>query len=348
MRTSDFDYELPEELIAQNPSEHRGDSRMLVLDSRSGNCEIMPFRRIVDYLEPGDCIAVNNTRVIRARLFALKETRARIEIMLLRPQADHRCWSCFVKPGKRVSEGTVLALLLTSGEPSGWQVIVRKKEPSGECVVELSGEAPEEIIERCGHIPLPPYIKRQNLPPDAERYQTVYAEAPGAVAAPTAGLHFTKEILEELAAKGVQKATVTLHVGQGTFKPVTVEEIAEHKMHSEDFCFTEETAELLNRTRLEGHRIAAVGTTTLRVLESCVQQDRLFKPHTGSTDIFIYPPYEVLSADILLTNFHLPKSTLLMLVSAFAGCENIRNAYRLAVRERMRFFSYGDCMLILK
>ena len=225
---------------------------------------------------------------------------------------------------------------------------VLKKEPSGECVVELSGEAPEMMIERCGHVPLPPYIRRQNLPPDAERYQTVYAEAPGAVAAPTAGLHFTTEILEELAAKGVRKATVTLHVGQGTFKPVTVEEIAEHKMHSEDFCFTEEAAGLLNETRRGGHRIAAVGTTTLRVLESCVTPDRFFHAATGSTEIFIHPPLPVLSADILLTNFHLPKSTLLMLVCAFAGYEHTMNAYRAAVRERMRFFSYGDCMLILK
>lgn len=348
MHTSDFDYVLPEELIAQNPPEHRGDSRMLVLDSGSGKCEIMPFHRIVDYLTPGDCFAVNNTRVIRARLFAVKDTGAKIEIMLLRPQTDHRRWSCFLKPGKRVSEGTVLSLLLTEGEPSGWQVTVMKKEPSGECIVEFSGEAPEIIVEKCGHIPLPPYIRRQNLPPDAERYQTVYAEAPGAVAAPTAGLHFTEEVLSALAAKGVNKATLTLHVGQGTFKPVTVEEITEHRMHSEDYIFTDETAELLNAVRRGGHKIAAVGTTTLRVLESCVQPDRFFKAHTGSTDIFIYPPYDVLSADILLTNFHLPKSTLLMLVSAFAGYENIMSAYRLAVKERMRFFSYGDCMLILK
>ena len=348
MRTADFDYDLPPELIAQNPPEHRGDSRMLVLHVPSGECEIHPFSAITDFLNPGDCLAVNNTRVIRARLYALKDTGAKIEIMLLRPQADPSRWSCFLKPGKRAPENTVLKLLHADGSVSGYMVKVISKIPSGECIVEFSGDLPEHIIERCGHVPLPPYIRHQDLPPDAERYQTVYAEKPGAVAAPTAGLHFTREILSSLEAKGVRKAVLTLHVGQGTFKPVTAEIIEEHKMHSEEYVFPEETAELLNETRRNGHRIAAVGTTSLRVLESCVRNDRFFESGSGETDIFIYPPREVLSADILLTNFHLPKSTLLMLVSAFAGVENIRKAYALAIRERMRFFSYGDCMLILK
>lgn len=348
MRTADFDYTLPEELIAQNPPEHRGDSRMMVLDAKTGTCEIVPFPRIVDYLLPGDCLTVNNTRVIRARLFARKDTGAHIEIMLLRPQADSARWTCFLKPGKRAPGGTVLTLLRPDETESPYHVTVLSKDPAGECVVEFSGAPVDRILDECGHVPLPPYIRRQSLPPDAERYQTVYAEAPGAVAAPTAGLHFTTEILARLEQKGVRRAELTLHVGQGTFKPVTADEITDHKMHSEEYIFSEPVAQLLNETRRNGHRIAAVGTTSLRVLESCVKPDRTFTAHSGSTDIFIYPPHDVRSADILLTNFHLPKSTLLMLVCAFAGYEHTMNAYRTAVRERMRFFSYGDCMLILK
>ena len=348
MRTADFDYSLPEELIAQNPPEQRGDSRMMVLRAADGAWEILPFRRIGDFLQCGDCLTVNNTRVIRARLFALKETGARLEIMLLRPESDPLCWSCFLKPGKRAPEGTVLSILRQDGTPSPYRLTVLAKDPSGVCTVSFSGASADRILEECGHVPLPPYIKRQSLPPDAERYQTVYAETPGAVAAPTAGLHFTKEILAGLEEKGVRRAELTLHVGAGTFKPVTEDEITDHKMHSEEYTFSESAAALLNEPRRHGHRIAAVGTTTLRVLESCVTPDRLFQAHTGSTDIFLHPPKPVLSADILLTNFHLPKSTLLMLVCAFAGYEHTMNAYRAAVRERMRFFSYGDCMLILK
>ncbi len=348
MRTSDFDYTLPEELIAQNPPEHRGDSRMMVLDAKTGACKIMPFHRITDYLRSGDCLTVNNTRVIRARLFARKDTGAHIEIMLLRPQADPGRWSCFLKPGKRAPAGTTLALLRQDETDSPYSVTVVSKDPAGECIVKFSGASVDHILNECGHIPLPPYIKRQSLPPDAERYQTVYAEAPGAVAAPTAGLHFTREILAALEQNGVRRAELTLHVGQGTFKPVTADEITDHKMHSEEYILPEHVAGLLNETRRNGHRIAAVGTTSLRVLESCVNPDRTFRAQSGSTDIFIYPPREVLSADLLLTNFHLPKSTLLMLVCAFAGYEHAMNAYRIAVRERMRFFSYGDCMLILK
>ena len=342
MRTSDFDYTLPEELIAQNPPEHRGDSRMMVLDAGTGTCEIMPFRRITGYLRPGDCLTVNNTRVIRARLFARKDTGAHIEIMLLRPQADPSRWSCFLKPGKRAPAGVTLALLRQDETDSPYSVTVVSKDPAGECIVEFSGASVDHILNECGH------IKRQSLPPDAERYQTVYAEAPGAVAAPTAGLHFTREILAALEQNGVRRAELTLHVGQGTFKPVTADEITDHKMHSEEYILPEHVAGLLNETRRNGHRIAAVGTTSLRVLESCVNPDRTFRAQSGSTDIFIYPPHDVLSADILLTNFHLPKSTLLMLVCAFAGYEHTMNAYRIAVRERMHFFSYGDCMLILK
>ena len=346
MRTSDFDYQLPEELIAQSPPEHRGDSRMLVLDARTGKCELRMFPDIVEYFQPGDTLVRNDTRVIRARMFAKKETGAKIEIMLLRPGADPNQWECYMKPGKRAPVGTVLELL-KEDQPSGYQITVTDKSPEGVFQICFHGSAPE-IIAECGVIPLPPYIKRSALPPDAERYQTVYAVNPGAVAAPTAGLHFTNDILAEIRKKEVGIVNLTLHVGAGTFKPVSVEEITDHKMHSEDFIFSESAAESLNQTVKKGGRIFSVGTTSLRVLESCVTEDRVFEPRSGSTDIFIYPPYQVRSADCLLTNFHLPQSTLLMLVSAFAGYENVMKAYELAISERMRFFSYGDCMLILR
>ncbi len=346
MRVSDFDYELPEELIAQNPPEHRTDSRMLVLDTASGRCEILPFPEIRRFLSPGDALVMNDTRVIRARMFARKETGAKIEIMLLHPASEQGVWNCYLKPAKRAAEGVPLRLLKADGSPSEHGITVISKTLDGDCAVAFSG-SPDSAIAECGLVPLPPYIRRQSLPPDAERYQTVYAEKPGAVAAPTAGLHFSKELLAEIAASGVREAKLTLHVGAGTFKPVTVDEVADHKMHTEEFVFPESTCGLLNETRGNGKRIAAVGTTTLRVLESCVDGKGVFTPKSGSTGIFIYPPYRIHSADILLTNFHLPKSTLLMLVSAFAGIENIRKAYALAIRERMKFFSYGDCMLIV-
>lgn len=346
MRTSDFDYQLPEELIAQSPPENRGDSRMLILDAKTGDCKVGMFSDIVEYFRPGDTLVRNDTRVIRARMFARKDTGARIEIMLLRPGADPGVWECYMKPGKRAPAGTVLELLKEE-QPSGHRISVISKTEEGVFTIRFDGPA-AEIIAECGVIPLPPYIKRSALPPDAERYQTVYAVNPGAVAAPTAGLHFTDDILSRIFERGVNAANLTLHVGAGTFKPVSVENIPDHKMHSEDFIFSESTAELLNNTVKNNGRIFSVGTTSLRVLESCVTKDRKFIPQAGSTDIFIYPPYQVLSADCLLTNFHLPQSTLLMLVCAFAGYENIMKAYRLAVEEKMRFFSYGDCMLILR
>ena len=347
MRTSDFDYELPEELIAQHPPEHRGDSRMLVLDPAAGSMKIVPFREFPDYFNAGDLIAVNNTKVIKARLFAKKESGAKIEIMLLAPVTDTR-WSCLLKPAKRVAPGTVLRLLDPALNVSEKSVRLVSKDIDGNCIVEFLESDVERTLAQCGHMPLPPYIRRTaDYEPDAERYQTVYAKAPGAVAAPTAGLHFTKEILAALSGKGVKEAELTLHVGQGTFKPVTVENIEEHPMHSEHFILTEATAGLLNDTRRAGGRIAAIGTTSLRALESCVREDGYFEAVETDTSIFIYPPCKVKSIDMLLTNFHLPKSTLLMLVSAFAGHELVMEAYRYAVKERMRFFSYGDCMLIL-
>ena len=347
MRTSDFDYELPEELIAQHPPAHRGDSRMLVLDPAAETMKIVPFHDFPDYFRAGDLIALNDTKVIKARLFARKESGAKIEILLLSPVTDTR-WNCLLKPAKRVAPDTVLRLLDPALAESEKHVRLLSKDAAGNCVIEFLEPDVEHTLAECGHMPLPPYIRRTaDYAPDAERYQTVYAKAPGAVAAPTAGLHFTKEILNALTTKGVRRAELTLHVGQGTFKPVTVENIADHPMHSEHFILNAENAALLNRTRGEGGRIAAIGTTSLRALESCVRADGLFDAVETDTSIFIYPPYAVKSADMLLTNFHLPKSTLLMLVSAFAGHALVMEAYRYAVKERMRFFSYGDCMLIL-
>lgn len=347
MHTSDFDYELPQELIAQHPPEKRGDSRMLVLDPAAGTMVIRPFAAITEYFSAGDLLALNNTRVIRARLYASKDTGAKLEILLLTP-VDGSVWSCLMKNTRRTECGTHLTLLNRDGGPSSFGIELVSKQENGNCTIRFCEPDVENTLRQCGHVPLPPYIRRgEDTPPDAERYQTVYAKAPGAVAAPTAGLHFTSEILKQLAAKGVTETELTLHVGQGTFKPVTVENIADHPMHSEHFILTPDAAGQLNRARQDGHKIAAVGTTSLRVLESVIGDDGLFHAQETDTSIFIYPPYRIKSADMLLTNFHLPKSTLLMLVSSFAGFELVMEAYRYAVRERMRFFSYGDCMLIL-
>lgn len=346
MRTSDFDYALPPELIAQNPPEKRGDSRMLVLNPADGSMGIRPFSTILEYFEDGDLLALNNTRVIRARLYARKDSGAKLEVLLLHPVSGS-VWNCLMKNAKRVKTGAVLSLLDRTMKDSGRSVELVAKDPGGNCRVRFLQDDTDRTLRLCGHVPLPPYIRRgEDIPPDAERYQTVYAKAPGAVAAPTAGLHFTQEILEKLKRKGVTEAELTLHVGQGTFQPVTVENIAEHPMHSEHFFLSRESADLLNAARTKGKKIAAVGTTSLRVLESVFNSDGLFTEQETDTSLFIYPPYKVKSADMLLTNFHLPKSTLLMLVAAFAGFELVMEAYRYAVRERMRFFSYGDCMLI--
>lgn len=353
MLISEFDYDLPEELIAQQPSPERGGSRMLVLDPASGDMEIVPFTRFPEYMDTGDVLAINDTKVIRARLFAKKETGAKIEIFLLGLAdggRDGKRWQCFMKPAKRVAPGTALAMLLRDGETISADYRVRLLEKdiaSGVCIVEFEGAETDKILYDCGHLPLPPYIKRADVDADSERYQTVYAQIPGAVAAPTAGLHFTPETFCALTAKGVDTARLTLHVGAGTFKPVDEDVVEEHKMHTERFFFTNEAAAKLNTARQNGKRILAVGTTSLRTIETCVDGTGYFQPQTGETGIYIYPPYRIKSADMLLTNFHLPKSTLLMLVSAFAGMEPIRKAYQYAIQERMRFFSYGDCMLIL-
>jgi len=350
MLTNDFDYELPAELIAQEPPENRGESRMMVLDPRAGTCSIHPFSDFPQFMNAGDVITVNNTRVIRARLFALKDTGAKIEIFLLglKDLSRDTVWRCMMKPAKRVTIGASLKILLHDGvNLSGKTVRLLDKTPEGICTVEFPEGAVDTTLHDCGHLPLPPYIRRKDENFDAERYQTVYARIPGAVAAPTAGLHFTDTVFQTLREKGVIRADLTLHVGAGTFQPVSEEKVEDHRMHFESFSFPDEAAETLNIARRNGNRVLAVGTTSLRTLETCVREDGMFRGRDGETGIYIYPPYKIKSADMLLTNFHLPKSTLLMLVSAFAGMDAIREAYSMAVRERMRFFSYGDCMLIL-
>lgn len=349
MRTSDFDYALPAELIAQSPPERRAGSRMMVLETATGACRILPFEELRSFLSKGDCLVVNNTRVIKARLFALRPSGARLEIFLLaKDSGAGDVWRCLVKPGKRAKLGERLPLLDDAFNASSFHAELLSRSDDGEFSVRLGPGGADSILASCGHMPLPPYIKRADASADSERYQTVYAKAPGSVAAPTAGLHFDAATLAALRSKGVLFQELTLHVGQGTFKPVTAELLEEHKMHTEEFTLSHETAAALNGARLAGGRIMAVGTTSLRVLESCVGPDHLFTARAGATDIFIHPPQRPRSADLLLTNFHLPKSTLLMLVCAFAGSrEMVLDAYAKAVAERMRFFSYGDCMLVV-
>lgn len=340
MKLEDFDYYLPEELIAQTPLVKRDESRLLVLDKETGEIEHKKFYDIIDYLTPGDTLVLNDTKVLPARLIGTKEeTGAVIEILLLKNIEGDK-WECLTKPARRIKEGTVV----TFG--------------NGELKAKCCGVFDEgirhfeliydgilmEILEHLGTMPLPPYI-HENLE-DQSLYQTVYAKEVGSAAAPTAGLHFTKELLKEIEEKGVNIAYVTLHVGLGTFRPVSVDNIEEHEMHSEFYSMTKEVADLLNKTKKEGHNIIAVGTTSTRTLETIASQYNEFKECNGWTNIFIYPGYEFKGIDKLITNFHLPKSTLVMLVSALAGRENILNAYKVAVEDKYRFFSFGDAMFI--
>ncbi len=327
---------------------------MMVMDRQSGECEIRPFCDIIQFLKPGDAMIFNDTKVINARMYGRKNglaDAALIEVLLVNPlnPPGRRSWQCMIKPGKRVPPGSRVRLLDREGTldgGSGHWFEVRERFEDGTFGIEFDTDDFELLQERCGHIPLPPYIRREDQLGDRERYQTVYAREPGAVAAPTAGLHFTNGILAELDAKGVRRSAVTLHVGPGTFKPVSVEDVREHRMHSERYELSPATAELVNRTHADGGRVLAVGTTSVRVLESCAADGRATSG-SGNTDIFIYPPYRPQLVDMLLTNFHLPQSTLIMLVSAFASREKVLSAYQLAVREKMRFFSYGDCMLLV-
>jgi S-adenosylmethionine:tRNA ribosyltransferase-isomerase len=346
MRTADFDYKLPEELIAQFPTGTRGGSRMLALDKSNGKCNICDFKDLASFLQAGDCAVFNNTKVMQARIYGRKSgpDGAKIEILLISELSPGK-WKCFIRPRKRIKPGTRI-FLEKDGAVSSDFFTVTALPDDGSCEIEFERENVLALQEKYGHIPLPPYIKRPDEIKDKETYQTVYAKTPGAVAAPTAGLHFTDEVLRELKEKGVKTTELTLHVGPGTFKPVSVETLSEHKMHVEEFTLPEKVAELINSTKENGNKVLAVGTTTLRALESSVDTDGKIKEKSGSTDIFIHPPYKPKSADMLLTNFHLPKSTLLMLVCAFAGKENIMNAYQLAIKEKFRFYSYGDCMLL--
>lgn len=352
MRTDLFDYQLPQELIAQYPPEQRGQSRMLVLDRKNASFEITTFDTLPKFLSPEDCMVFNDTRVMRARMYGRKDGRqdgARVEILLLSMRNGNSAeWQCMLKPGKRFSAGSQIRLENTDGSASAdFLCTVKNKNADGTFELFFNHDDHLAIQENCGHMPLPPYIRRGDTSFDSERYQTIFASQPGAVAAPTAGLHFTPETLAALKSKGVAQTNVTLHVGAGTFKPVSVDDITAHQMHHEEYQLSEQSAKLINTSRKNGGRLLAIGTTSVRVLESCADAHGILHPGSGSTDIFIYPPYQPKAVDMLLTNFHLPKSTLLMLVSAFAGRELVMDAYHLAIRERMRFYSYGDCMLII-
>ncbi len=340
MKTSDFYYDLPQELIAQDPLEDRSSSRLLVLNRETGERRHCVFRGIAEFLNPGDCLVVNNTKVIPARLMGVKEeTGAGIEVLLLK-RCEDNVWETLVKPGKKARPGARISFGdgLLVGE-------VLEVVEEGNRRIRFTYEGIfEEILDRLGQMPLPPYITHQLK--DKNRYQTVYARHEGSAAAPTAGLHFTPELLKEIEEKGVKLAHVTLHVGLGTFRPVKVEDVTQHHMHSEFYVVEEEQARLINETKAAGGRVICVGTTSCRTLESAAGENGLLRAGSGWTDIFIYPGYRFQMMDALITNFHLPESTLLMLVSAFAGKEQVMVAYEEAVRERYRFFSFGDAMLI--
>lgn len=341
MNIEDFDYHLPEELIAQTPLKDRAASRLMVLDRRTGKICHQQFRDIKKYFSAGDCLVLNNTRVLPARLYGIKkETGAKIEVLLLH-QNEEDTWEVLTKPAKKVKKGTVLEF----GDGLLEATCTGYKDHGGRILQFSYDGIFYEILDKLGEMPLPPYIKEQLT--EKERYQTVYAKAEGSAAAPTAGLHFTEELLEEIKNMGVHLAFITLHVGLGTFRPVNTERVEDHEMHAEFYQMTEETAKLLNKVKENGGRIISVGTTSTRTLETIMNKYGEFRETSGWTDIFIYPPYEYKAIDGLVTNFHLPKSTLIMLVSALAGRENIMQAYREAVEERYRFFSFGDAMLII-
>ena len=340
MTTKDFYYDLPPELIAQHPLKDRAGSRLLVLDKETGKIEHKNFRNIIEYLNPGDCLVMNNTRVIPARLYGVKEdTGGKIEFLLLK-RIDLNTWNVILKPGKRARTGA--RFVFGDGLLKAEVIEVR---PDGNRIVRFEYDGVwEELLDKLGEMPLPPYIKEKLE--DKERYQTVYSKIEGSAAAPTAGLHFTNELLEDIKDKGVKTAYLTLHVGLGTFRPVSVENVEEHVMHTEHYEVSQEAADIINETRKSGGRIIAVGTTSVRTLETVAEDNGTMKAAIGDTSIFIYPGYKFKVTDSIITNFHLPESTLLMLVSAFAGKENIFEAYEQAVKEKYRFFSFGDAMLL--
>lgn len=342
MKLSDFKYHLPDELIAQYPAEKRDQARLMILDRKTETIETGVFSDVVDYLNPGDCLVLNETKVFPARLMATKDkTDAQVEIFLLR-ELENNLWEVLVKPARKVRVGNRLTIA------KDFFCDVIDNTVSGGRVVRFIYQGKFfDLVEKLGKSPLPPYIRREPEDIDKERYQTVYANVLGAVAAPTAGLHFTTKILDKIKKKNVKLVFVLLHLGLGSFRPVVVEDLSRHKMDSEYFEISDDAARTINQTIREGGNVVAVGTSTVRVLESVVTSEKLVKPMKGWTDKFIYPPYEIKIVDHLITNFHLPCSTLLMLVSAFAGRDFIFRAYQKAIQEKWRFFSYGDAMLIL-
>lgn len=340
MKASDFYFDLPEELIAQVPLEERDSSRLMVLDKNIGEIQHKIFHDVLDYFNEGDTLVLNNTRVLPARLIGEKEdSRGKIEFLLLK-RIDNDRWECLAKPGKRAKVGTKF----TFGDGK-LTAVVKDIAEEGNRIIEFSYDGIfEQVLDELGQMPLPPYIHEKLE--DKERYQTVYSKEKGSAAAPTAGLHFTKELLEEIKRRGVNVVYLTLHVGLGTFRPVKVEDVENHNMHSEFYQLSKESAEIINNTKKAGKRVIAVGTTSTRTLETIADSEGLLKESSGWTDIFIYPGYKYKVVDALITNFHLPESTLIMLVSALAGKENILNAYNIAVKEGYRFFSFGDAMFI--
>ena len=339
MKVSEFNYELPEELIAQTPIEKRDESRLMVLERKKQTIEHKVFKDIIDYLEPGDCLVRNNTKVLPARLYGKKETGAKVEFLLLN-QIEGDIWESIVRPGNKLHVGTKVIFGDGLLEAEILEVM-----PGGTRKVEFHYKGIfNEILDQIGLMPLPPYIHEELK--ENDRYQTVYAKYNGSAAAPTAGLHFTEELLKKIEEKGVKIANVTLHVGIGTFRPVKVEKIEEHEMHSEHFYIKQEDVDKINETKKQGKRVIAIGTTSCRVLETISDENGMVKPMEGDTQIFIYPGYKFKCLDGLVTNFHLPESTLIMLVSALAGRDYIMKAYNEAVKEKYRFFSFGDAMLI--
>ena len=340
MKTSDFYYDLPQELIAQTPVEPRNSSRLMILHKDSGELEHRIFKDLPEYLRPGDCLILNDTRVIPARIYGVKEETGAVVEFLLLTQKENNVWECLCKPGKRAKVGT----RFNFGEGKLYGTVIEIQEDGNRLVqFDCQGNI-YAVLDQIGQMPLPPYIKAELQ--DQERYQTVYSRELGSAAAPTAGLHFTKELLQQIADMGVKIGYVTLHVGLGTFRPVKEDEIEDHPMHSEFCIIPEETARMVNETKANGGRVICIGTTSCRTVESFADADGTLRAQSGWTDIFIYPGYQFKCMDALVTNFHLPESTLIMLVSALAGREHILNAYKIAVENRYRFFSFGDAMFI--
>lgn len=341
MKTSDFYYDLPENLIAQTPVEPRNASRLMVLHRKNGSIEHRVFKDLAEYLNPGDCLVLNDTRVIPARIYGVKEETGAVVEFLLLSQKENDAWECLCKPGKRAKTGTKFSF--GGGKLIGEIVDVDIDEGNRFVKFTCKGSI-YTVLDEIGSMPLPPYIKEKLK--DKERYQTVYSKELGSAAAPTAGLHFTPEMLEEIKNMGVNIAEITLHVGLGTFRPVKVDDVTKHKMHTEHYVMPQAAADLINRTKKNGGRVIAVGTTSCRTIESVAAKNGCICADEGDTSIFIYPGFEFKCMDALITNFHLPESTLIMLVSAFAGYDNIMNAYKTAVAEKYRFFSFGDAMFI--